>query len=648
MPDSSFTFDSDSNTFAINDDGVVVGAFGLPFNSCALATSEGGANPKRARAFVWVPNGNATVNAAIPRGQAIDLQTLGSLPSDARSIAVDVSRTGAWVTGSAGWPFDVNSRAWAWNLGGATSSAGVLANIPAIDLHDEIGNPSEPEPGIAGARSLGLAVRHETAAEEPVFVGGFTHECGELSSLWKGFRLELDGSPDTYPLWGRVNAGYLTTARDLTIHPLATYGDTTMVIGSSRDCFGATLDPCDTPLFPCPQDCFNSHAFGAVWRGPWDDNVEDPDWTLLEIPYLRDRVDEVLPSIELMGLPGSDGFRAEVRVNRANAAGEVAGSGARDHTDTDPPTPGVCRVRAGFWWNSGATEENPTGWNGWDLDREYAASIPLDVVNSRAWGLSQTEPTRGTLLVGGEDNSEDLARAVCWCGYAESWERNWLTNSGTPSAPVPRVRWDESDIIIAEGPPVTSLDSTYGIDPAQWEIESVHDVNRFGHMIVLLRGNSLATIERVYPAVITAASDVNTDFRVDAIDLSLLIGAWGALPSGSTSLDLSFAGASLGQVDAADLAFLLGQWGTPVDLHGAFACASSGLTAMTASAAISEGEAEGAEPDAPIGGYTLEQALQIAGWPSPDAFAVWIAASSPDQITGAVEIIRTLTGQEQP
>ena len=115
LPDTAYTFDLEVNTFAINDDGVIVGSFGLPVDPCSPPTAYFDVNPKKARAFVWVPHGNTSVSSAIPRGQIVDLQAYGALPAGDRSIAVDVSRSSDWVTGSSGFPIVTNSVAWAWS-----------------------------------------------------------------------------------------------------------------------------------------------------------------------------------------------------------------------------------------------------------------------------------------------------------------------------------------------------------------------------------------------------------------------------------------------------------------------------------------------------------------------------------------------------
>jgi hypothetical protein len=220
IPDATYSFDLETNSFAINDDGLVVGAYGLPLDPCSAATAFGQQNPVRARAFVWIPASYTALPAFVPRGQVLDLHTLGALPADGRSIAVDVSRTSAWVTGSSGYPFSLNSKAWAWNLAAAVSSGGSLTSIPATDLHPLLGNaePAQPESALAGDRSIGTAVRHEAGDAYPIFVGSFTHACGDQPERWKGFRLRLDQLPDTTSLWGmRATLRSIPTQRPKTI-----------------------------------------------------------------------------------------------------------------------------------------------------------------------------------------------------------------------------------------------------------------------------------------------------------------------------------------------------------------------------------------------------------------------------------------------
>ncbi len=622
IPDATYSFDLETNSFAINDDGLVVGAYGLPLDPCSAATAFGQQNPVRARAFVWIPASYTALPAFVPRGQVLDLHTLGALPADGRSIAVDVSRTSAWVTGSSGYPFSLNSKAWAWNLAAAVSSGGSLTSIPATDLHPLLGNaePAQPESALAGDRSIGTAVRHEAGDAYPIFVGSFTHACGDQPERWKGFRLRLDQLPDTTSLWGMPLGGFKSSARDIAVHPNAETEDDLFIVGGSYDCWGATLDPCDGPFGPCSQSCFSSHRFGGVWFGPWDDNDENPLWTVDELPFLRDRVDEVLPPIEYGGNIGSDGFRAEVRVNRANAVGELAGVGARDHTDTVPPTPGVCRHRAGFWWY-----ESMVGWQGWDIDRQYASLQPFAVsIQSRAFGLSQRTPNRPVLLVGGEDNTAPFPRAVCWCGYGSNWERSFVAFSGAAPNLVPRVRWDELNV---DG----AMDAAYGLDLAAWQIESVHDVNALGQMVILLRGNSIEAGDRAFPAILTIAPDINGDFLVSGPDLASVIADWGAVPTGLTSTQSDLDGD--GQVGSTDLATLLGAWGTVADLHPFFC--SAGLAGLA-------GETNESQLGVEITESGVDAALALLGLTDITALQTWLAGATPEQVQALGEVLVAL------
>jgi hypothetical protein len=559
----------------------------------------------------------------------IDLQAYGALPQTNRSIAVDVSRSSAWVTGSAGdLHFNQTSIAWAWHLAGATSTGGQLTAIPSVNLHSLIGNPPPftLDTSIAGVRSLGMAVRHETSAATPVFVGGFTYACAQINA-WKGFRLVYGDVPDTYQLWGMVNGGFKATARDITVHPQGTGLDPTMVVGGVFGCGGASEDPC---LFPslCDQDCFSSHRFGTVWRAPWDDNDEDPNWTPAELLSLRDRADEVLPPLETMfGPTGSDGFRASVHVNRANAVGELVGVGVRDSTDSDPPRPGTCRHRVGFWWNE-PSEENPIGWNAWDLDTEYGGTPQGEGSFSRAFGLSERSASRPVLLVGGEDDTEAKARAVCWCGYAEEWERSFVGFTGNDPTAIPRVRWDDLDVL-------GTMDAQYGLDLVNWQVESVHDLNRLGQMVVLLRGNASATEGHIYPAIVTLSSDISADFTVSGFDLAVLIADWGPVPTATVSTQSDLDGD--GQVGASDLALLLGEWGAITDLHTYFC--SSGLLAQSGESASTAG---GSAPS----GESVEFALVALGFTDIQQLQAWTQGASEAQLQGLGEMILVLSATE--
>ncbi|MDZ4828863.1 MAG: hypothetical protein SGJ09_01535 [Phycisphaerae bacterium] len=106
-------------------------------------------------------------------------------------------------------------------------------------------------------------------------------------------------------------------------------------------------------------------------------------------------------------------------------------------------------------------------------------------------------------------------KAIVWCGYADSWQGSELT---------PMVRWDGLDDSIS--PPA---EHHYGL-PQDWLITFVHDVNRFGQMVVTLTivvdppASDPLLIE--YPCVVTLAADVNGDLVVNAADLGLVLGHW--------------------------------------------------------------------------------------------------------------------------
>ncbi|MBL9119539.1 MAG: hypothetical protein JNL80_06480 [Phycisphaerae bacterium] len=163
----------------------------------------------------------------------------------------------------------------------------------------------------------------------------------------------------------------------------------------------------------------------------------------------------------------------------------------------------------------------------------------------------------------------------------------------------------------------------------------MHDVNRLGQMIVLLRGNSSETEGHIFPAIVTLSYDLNGDFSVTSPDLAILIGDWGSVPTATLSTQSDFDGD--GQVGAADLALLLGAWGTITDLHPYF-CSQGLLAQQGESASLSGGSLPSAEG--------VEFALIALGLSDIEQLKAWVDAASETQLAAFGETLLLLSTME--
>lgn len=202
------------------------------------------------------------------------------------------------------------------------------------------------------------------------------------------------------------------------------------------------------------------------------------------------------------------------------------------------------------------------------------------------------------------------------------------------------VRFDD------DGDPIDTLSSYYGL-PNTWVVSFVHDMNASGQMIVTLtvRRNILSPKPGQpsffyvdYPCIVTLASDLDGDFRVNGSDSGILLGDWnssGPLLDHQKRSDLN----DDGLVQSLDLGVLLGGWSgsEPSDLHNYFPCYSP-LQAFKSPG--------GESVDAPMV-LTVEEALALLGWPDQDAFALWGSLASPAELTAILMQVKALIGDEQ-
>ncbi len=574
------------NTFAIGEDGVVVGTFATPLVACdpTSATSS-----TMAKAFVWLPRdaGSIGLPAVIPTRSVVDLG--GLLPPATLSVANDVDPASHLVVGAAGSDLDLHPHAWLWDLATATVVGGTVT-FTAWDLHGSF-------PG-AGSASVANAVHSWPGAGPPLVVGRVDSSCQHFVNL--GFVLAWPPLSLASHLVANPLTGDEAVAMDL--GPTAPSFGSLTVIGRVFGVESPTGEPaaCGGPSnVVCPHPDFAA----AAWMQSW---AEDGSWGTPAYP--TDFVDRGGPTIETT-IPS--GFEVPGSVAMAiNADGEYVGMGWRyDPGAADPMTD--CRWRAAFWWWEGPGSTCSGGcWRSFDLDTAYSTGHPL--TKSRADALSRRNGTRDWLIVAGEDLATTPEKAVCWCGYADSWERAFLEDLA---------RFDDK----LEAPTW----SFWGAVPADWRISLVHDMNSHGQMVVTLSRVTPVNDSFIeYPCIVTSALDFDGDFRVDGADFSKLLGDWGA--SGSPcDVDES------GTVGSGDLAERLGAWtGTDVvDLHAVFPCTAHEATSASQAAAAAEGD--------PLSS-SLDTALAALGFASADEFVAWCGQSPPEPVANVLQALRSI------
>ncbi len=158
------------------------------------------------------------------------------------------------------------------------------------------------------------------------------------------------------------------------------------------------------------------------------------------------------------------------------------------------------------------------------------------------------------------------------------------------------------------------------------------DLNAAGHVAVLVKGSYPSGQAQRFVGVLGHRSDLDFNFTVDATDLAILLGVWGA------SNVYVIAGADIdadGSVGAADLAILLGDWASPVALE--WPCSGVGCTLLEEmqAASVTSGDSE------------IEGAIQAIGFASRADFAEWCATSESEQVLSAGQLIVAVLAAQQ-
>jgi hypothetical protein len=614
-----FPSNAGENAFGINDAGVVVGSMGIPSDPCAAPNA---AAPTEPRAFVRLPIAPVRLGLGVtmPAGEAVNLHALVGLPTTQRSTANAVSESGEYIVGQSGVDFDLNGASRLWRIPATDST---VTTVNTTNLTSAIAGAFVPTTGWVSAAH---GVWHPSGSTNPYIVGACDATCTDALNFW-GSMLHWNvwtNAQFLLPSYGVVTGiggGFArlilnSVAREVVPAPPELVVPAMMGVGWESD--GKTISiGGDLPSLCLaggdPATCTRDDQSAVGWIPPWDDDIE---MALPDDGFPRDRTDLSSPPIEPpidwptgQGPPGRRAFNA-------NADAEWVGEVRRVDNEG---TQNDCYRRAFFAWpDSSSTWTSP--YRSVDLDEASGYTLAEPFSESRADALSRTSSSRDRLIVGGVDLERTPPRATVWCGYGLSWQRQPLHEL---------VRFD--DVIELSG---TRFDYSFPDVASESRITFIHDMNASGQMVVTLTLGGTLTVppgeppgpEVEYVCIVTSASDLNGDFRVDSRDITLLAAAYGTAQS-FFDLDGS------GSVDSGDYAWLLGDFSgnAPVDLHGALPCV------QTEGGAGAESASSTALPEIDLEGFVA--GAMALGFVGLGDFSMWIASADEDAADAAVSTI---------
>ncbi|MDZ4753413.1 MAG: dockerin type I domain-containing protein [Phycisphaerae bacterium] len=255
---------------------------------------------------------------------------------------------------------------------------------------------------------------------------------------------------------------------------------------------------------------------------------------------------------------------------------------------------------------------------------DSSSTAPLDLGalegddESRAEAIQAVEAEVCGAIVGVRRPAGPDRVAGLWCGSGSTWQTMEIDDV---------VRWDSDPHALSGGTPVgcdlpSDLDGPYG----RWTIEELHDINSYGQMIgtmlVETRSSPQDPVVTVREAIaITSREDVNSDFRVNAVDTAIVLGAWG------TSWHVADVNGD-GDVDGSDLAIVSGVW-TGTAPCRVYLCTCEENESFTSGGAMSLDAA-------------MSAALATLGFSDADAFAAWAAEASYTEVLAACDGLAVL------
>jgi hypothetical protein len=218
----------------------------------------------------------------------------------------------------------------------------------------------------------------------------------------------------------------------------------------------------------------------------------------------------------VVALPGLGGLAVDVNNNRQALAGTVI-------LDLDTMQTTTIPLPAGNWQGVVSNDiNNLGGFSGYISGYSGCSTFPLLYIPGTGWDF-----------VGGCANTTS---ATCINDLGDTLTYVYMGGFGA-------VFHDEGYVYIA------NLIAP-GQDP--WFITGMSIINNNRQIVASgkLLSNNISNLLRLTPIV---TGDLNGDVNVDALDLAILLGAWGQF-GGDADLDGS------GMVDASDLSILLGAW----------------------------------------------------------------------------------------
>jgi len=250
-----------------------------------------------------------------------------------------------------------------------------------------------------------------------------------------------------------------------------------------------------------------------------------------------------------------------------------------------------CTRRAVFWESSG-------------IARDLGGLTPLDPTTETTSNAMTDADASGGVVVVGQDTATN--RGIVW----------WRSRSTSAFQAI-----RESDLVA---------------HPCVWQFEDFRDINEKGWIVATGRHTTSGVFNENRRALLLVpdmcVADLDSDGQVNASDLGILLGDWGACPTPTSSspycisdLDCS------GTVNASDLGILLGAWDAECVL------CSEGFAMMSAS-----------EMSSAVGGpqplSAVMQAITMFGFDDLDEFAIWFTAlSANDQLSVAQAIATAIS-----
>lgn len=282
------------------------------------------------------------------------------------------------------------------------------------------------------------------------------------------------------------------------------------------------------------------------------------------------------PTPVLFGL-AEDASPAGASARNINDAYLSVGYRIYDDPGTPPePLAEVCRSRAVLWDAAGGLE-----------DLHYSAGFPIGR-ETDARAITQLFEYSTVFVAGAELQT---GHGVLWQG--SSGAATWM-------------KWLADDL---------------ELQPCYVHVTRLNDLNQQLRLVGAWAGQDPDISPQAVMMWPYCPGDANLDATVDAVDLAIVIGAWGTPWSegyGCENVTLDFD--ESGSVDAGDLAIVLGGWGS--------------CTTFTSALALGQGLSQ---PETALSAVTLveslapDQLLAVLGFATAEDLSNWLDSATPAQ-----------------